>query len=194
MSWKLALAALSAGVMVCAATPPGLAHVIVVPAEAPPGVVQRYGLLVPSEKPIPTTRVEVQFPDGLHVTEVEALPGWRGTTRKDRQGRILSAIWEGGSIPPGQFVEFGVVAKNPEAQAELTWKAIQTYQDGSEVQWIGPPGAQFAGAVTQVRAAGGAPASAERLSWAAVILALAALLVASLGWRRAAKGSGRSTG
>jgi uncharacterized protein YcnI len=194
MLWKLALAALSAGVMVCAMTLPGLAHVIVVPAEAPPAVVQRYSLLVPSEKSIPTTRVEVQFPDGLQVAEVEAIPGWRATTHKDREGRILSAIWDGGSIPPGQFTEFGVVARNPEAQAELTWKAIQTYQDGSEVQWIGPPGARFAGAVTRVRAPGGAPAPAERLSWAAVILALAALVVAGLGWRRAAKGPGRSTG
>lgn len=190
---KLALVSLTA--FVCAATSSSLAHVTVVPTEAPPGAFQRYNLRVPSEKSIPTTRIEVQFPDALRVRETEALPGWRGTARKDQQGRILSAIWESGSIPPGQFAEFGVLARNPDVQTELTWKAIQTYQDGSEVHWIGPPGAQFPAAVTQVHAAGGAPAMGERLLlWAALILALIALLVACLAWRRTMKGSGRSTG
>jgi hypothetical protein len=88
-------------------------------------------------------------------------PGWRGTTHKDRSGRIVSANWEGGSILPKQYQEFGVLARNPATQTTLAWKAIQTYQDASEVHWIGPPRAQFPAALTRVRAHSELPASAS---------------------------------
>ena len=113
---------------------------------------QRYCIRVPSEKSIATTRLEVQFPDGIEVTQLESPAGWQATTQKDARSRTASALWEGGSIPPRQFLEFGVVARNPAMQVELAWKAIQTYADGSEVHWIGPPRAQFPAAITSVRA------------------------------------------
>jgi uncharacterized protein YcnI len=140
-------------------TTPVVAHITVTPAEAPPATEQRYCIRVPSEKSIPTTALEIQFPDGLEITETDAPPGWRVTAAKGRHGRIIGATWQGGSIPPRQFLEFGVLARNPAAAAELTWKAIQTYQDGSEVHWIGPPRAQFPAAVTRVRAQRGQSAS-----------------------------------
>jgi uncharacterized protein YcnI len=113
--------------------------------------VQRYCIRVPSEKSIPTIAVEVQFPAALEVTQAEAPAGWRVEPVKDRQGRMVSATWRGASIAPHQFAEFGVVARNPAARSELSWKAIQTYEDGSEVHWIGPPRAQFPAAITRVR-------------------------------------------
>ena len=126
-------------------------HITVSPAEAPAGALQRYCIRVPSEKSIPTTAVEVQFPAALEVTQAEAPAGWRVESVKDRQGRLVSATWRGASIAPHQFAEFGVVARNPAARSELSWKAIQTYEDGSEVHWIGPPRAQFPAAITRVR-------------------------------------------
>jgi len=111
---------------------------------------QRYCLRVPGEKSIPTIAVEVQFPSTLEVTQTEAPAGWRVEPVKDRQGRIVSATWRGGRIGQRQFAEFGVVGRNPATRSELTWKAIQTYEDGSEVHWIGPPRAQFSAAVTRV--------------------------------------------
>lgn len=112
---------------------------------------QRYCIRVPSEKSVPTIGLETEFPANLEVTAIEAPTGWRGTTRKDRQGRIVSASWEGGSIPPGRALEFGVIAQNPQKSTPLVWKTIQKYQDASEVHWIGPPQAQFPAATTQVR-------------------------------------------
>ena len=111
---------------------------------------QRYCIRTPSEKPIATIGVEVEFAPELEVTAVEAPTGWRGTAHKDRQGRIRSADWEGGKIPPRSALEFGVVARNPAAPTTLVWKAIQKYQDGSEVHWVGPREAQFPAAVTRV--------------------------------------------
>ena len=131
--------------------PLAFAHVTVMPKEAPPGTTQRYCLRVPSEKAIPTIGVEAEFPMKLEVTAVEAPTGWSGTTRKDRQGRIVSATFEGGSIPPGHALEFGVIARNPDAATTLVWKAIQKYKDASEVHWIGGAQAQFPAATTQVR-------------------------------------------
>lgn len=106
---------------------------------------------MPSEKSIATTGLEVQFPETIEVTRLESPAGWQATAQKDRRSRIASALWQGGSIPPRQFLEFGVVARNPAAETELAWKAIQTYADGSEVHWIGPPRAQFPAAITSVR-------------------------------------------
>ncbi|PYN97312.1 MAG: hypothetical protein DMD91_18055 [Candidatus Rokuibacteriota bacterium] len=146
------------GVLVAVAllVAPADAHVIVAPAEAPAGVVQRYTVTVPSEKQRPTTRVEIDFPVELRVTEVEAPAGWTATRQMGRDGRIVGVAWAGGTIPPDQSADFGIVALNPNAGATLAWKVIQTYQDGSEVHWTGAPTAESPAAVTVVRRAIGA--------------------------------------
>ncbi len=135
---------------------PAWAHVSVSPAQAPVGAVQRYAVTVPSEKKIPTTRVEIDFPAELHVTDVDAPAGWTATRQMGQGGRLVGAVWAGGAIPPEQSADFGVVARNPDSGATLGWKVIQTYQDGSEVHWTGPPTAEFPVAVTVVRRSIGA--------------------------------------
>lgn len=160
-------------------------HVLVIPEEARAGVVQRYGILIPSEKPVPTVRIEVQFPEGLEVTELEAVAGWRISSQRIRD-RAISTVWEGGSIPPGQYAEFGLLAISPDKSTILTWKVIQTYQDGSETHWIGPPGAAFPGPTTRIRRSSGLW-NVELSAGGAMIMALAAVVLAALAWRRAAK-------
>lgn len=115
---------------------------------------QRYCIRVPSEKSIPTMRLELQFPEALEVTAIEPPPGWRAHAQKDRAGRISGALWEGGEIAPRHSLHFGVLARNPDREMTLRWKAIQTYQDGSEVHWVGPARAQFPAAVTRIPARG----------------------------------------
>lgn len=146
---RIACALATAGVFF--ATPVSFAHVTVAPKEAPPSATQRYCIKVPSEKSVPTIGLEVEFPENITISSIEAPDGWQGRTRTDRQGRIISASWEGGSILPGKSLQFGVVARNPETPTILVWKAIQTYQDGSEVHWIGPARAQFPAAQTKVQ-------------------------------------------
>ena len=135
------------------------AHVTVTPKEASPGATQRYCIRVPSEKSIPTIGLEVEFPANLEVSAVEAPTGWNGTAHKDRQGRIVSAGWDGGTIPPGHALEFGVIARNPQTAVTLTWKAIQKYRDASEVHWIGSSQAQFPAATTRVQRSARAPSA-----------------------------------
>ncbi len=163
------------------------AHVFVFPAEAPPAVVQRYALVIPTERAVPTTRIEIQFPDGLRISEIEAVSGWRSSVQRDREGRIVGAIWEGGLLPPGHFLAVSILARNPEAPGEIAWKLIQTHQDGSEIHWIGPPSAEFPAAVIAIRRSGDVRGFAAILAGAALIGALVAAAVALLAWRRAAR-------
>lgn len=183
---RRALATLCALLWVAGAAGLAEAHVSVSPAEAPVGITQRYGLLVPGEKPIPMTRVEVQFPAELRVAEVESTPGWRAVTQSDLAGHMVGVVWDGGLIPYERSVEFGVLARNPERPTDLAWKFIQTYQDGSEVHWTGPPGTAFPATITRVGRRDGAISPSMIL--AAALAAVAALVGVVLALRRAARG------
>jgi hypothetical protein len=152
------------------------AHVTVAPEEAPAGVVQRYTVSVPSEKAMATTRVEIDFPGELYVTGVDSPTGWTVTTSLGRDGRIAGAVWIGGAAAPKQSADFGVVARSPAVSAALSWKVIQTYEDGSEVHWTGPPRSEFPAAVTLVRRG----ISSFLVVTLAVVLAAGAIAAATL--------------
>lgn len=167
------------GLLTAALPGTAIAHVEVTPAESGAGEIQRYGIRVPTEKRTPTVRVEVQFPNGVRVVDLEAMAGWQIDVQTDAGGRPVDAVWQGGTIPPNQFVEFGVRARNPDAESELRWSVIQTYQDGSEVQWTGAASAESPAAYTWVRARAGLD-RAETLGGTALLLALGALIVAAI--------------
>jgi len=133
---------------------PAWAHVTVTPDRAPARAEQRYAITVPGEKPVPTTRVEIEFPHELRVRSVEAPSGWSTMAQSAADGRIVGASWSGGTIADGQAVAFEVVAQNPDGSAVLRWNVIQTYRDGSEVHWNGPPGGEFPAATSRVVAHG----------------------------------------
>lgn len=52
------------------------AHAVVFPRTSAPGAYERYVLRVPSERDIPTTRIEIRFPTGARVVSFEDVPGW----------------------------------------------------------------------------------------------------------------------
>ncbi len=162
-----------------------LAHVSVAPVESPPGVEERYAIRVPGEKPIPTVRVEVQFPPGATVNAVEAVAGWTVSVQREGSGRVVSAAWDGGMIPSGQYVEFGVLARNPDSPRDLRWQAIQTYQDGSEVQWIGSPDSQFPATVTHVRTSGVTFGRTDIVAMGGALLSVLAMVLVGATWRTA---------
>ena len=177
-----------AAVLLAACAGSALAHVTANPLQAPVGAFQRYAIRVPSEKAAATVKVEVEFPAQLRVSETEALSGWRTQARKNDKGDITTVTWDNGAIAGGQFVEFGVIARNPDAPTELVWKAIQTYQDGSEVHWVGPRDAQYPASVTRVVAReAGDDAGTRVIEWISLALALLALIIAVAAWFRPSK-------
>jgi uncharacterized protein YcnI len=175
-------AALLAGMFLMPAT--AAAHIVVDPASSPTGATQLYTIAVPSEKSQDTVKVEVQFPRNVVVLELLAPAGWHVSPEKDGSGRILGAIWDGDGAGPDQFVAFGVLAENPSGTAELSWSAIQTYADGSEVQWFGPENSQFPATITRVRDAATDLVPVELLAGAALVLSVVTLGLVVFVWRR----------
>jgi uncharacterized protein YcnI len=151
------------------------AHAVVQPAEAPPGAYQRYVLRVPTEREVPTTRIEIRFPSAVTVVSFADVPGWELEVVTDSAGRIVGAVWTG-TLPPQRFVDFPFIAVNPREDATVAWPVTQTYAGGEVVEWAGPEGSDTPASVTRVTAGdgGGLPANAW-LAGAALLLALLAL-------------------
>lgn len=130
------------------------AHVTVSPNEAVQGSYQKFVIKVPTEKEIPTTQVEVKFDtSNVKVSSFEPKPGWTYETGKDEQGNITSVIWkaQGDGIKKNEFVEFSMQGKIADHASSITWKAYQTYSDGSIVEWTGAEGSDKPASVTKVQ-------------------------------------------
>lgn len=146
---RILVLSLSALFGAAAAAPAG-AHVTVQPNEAATGAFARFVVRVPTEREVATVKVEVQLPEELVSVSFQPAPGWTRTVeRKPRTAPvevfgekvddyIASVTWEGGRIEPGEFEEFGFSARTPERAATLTFPAVQTYEGGEVVRWIGP--------------------------------------------------------
>lgn len=114
------------------------AHVTVKPAEVKVGQYQNFTVSVPTEKNLPTTAIRLVLPEGLESVRPNVKPGWKIEIKKAGEGenaKVTEVIWTTGSIPADQRDEFIFSAKTPATEANLQWKAYQTYQDGSIVAW-----------------------------------------------------------
>ena len=138
---------------------PASAHVTVSAQEAAPGasdVVITFR--VPTEKDTAsTTGLAVQLPTDTPIASVLVAPhpGWTDTVQTvtlktpihTDDGDISQAVsvvnWKAGSpaagIKPGQFDQFVIIAGLLPKVNSLTFKAVQTYSDGSQVAWIETP-------------------------------------------------------
>lgn len=205
---KLVLAATA--VVVALGAAPAAAHVTVQPTEARTNSFSRFVVRVPNERDAASTvKVEVQLPDSLVAVSFEPKPGW--TRRVERKplpapvevfgeqvtDYIATVTWEGGRIGAGEFEEFGLSARTPQAATTLSFPAVQTYDNGEVVRWIGPAGSEEpAGAVKTFELGEGDLATLSRLAtqdapkpaaeddgtdasdvaaWAALVVAVAAL-------------------
>ncbi|GAA3402663.1 YcnI family protein [Paenibacillus hodogayensis] len=180
------------------------AHVTVLPNESTQGKYEVFTLRVPTEKEIATVKVEVKFPAGVTVSRFEPKFGWKYDVTKDGTGKITSVVWTatGDGFGATEFGEFKMSGKVENDAKDLSWKAYQTYKDGSVVEWVGADGSDKPASVTKIKAAApgadshghdtgasapaaGASDSSESktplyLSIAAVVLGALALLVALL--------------
>jgi uncharacterized protein YcnI len=150
-----------------AVSAPVWAHVVVSPEEVAAGDYVTLTVSVPTEKEVPTTEIQVEVPKGFLLSGVQPVPGWEHAFEED--GGVVTAVtFSGGEIRPREFQQFLVQAKAPEEPGEYSWRAIQTYEDGSVVEWTGPPDAEEPASVVEVvaGAAGGQGSSSEPQSLA----------------------------
>ena len=134
------------------------AHVTLQPDSAPAGGFARLDVRVPNERDdAGTVKVAVQMPPGVATASYEPVPGWTVKVTRERLDepidvhgeavteQVSRVTWtgdprEGGIIAPGQFQDFGLSLRVPDGEAgqKLTFKALQTYESGEVVRWIGP--------------------------------------------------------
>jgi uncharacterized protein YcnI len=143
--------ALIAAVALGALTAPGAAaHVTVQPGASRPAELQRYRVIVPNERTRGATiGVDLQVPAGVDFALVEAAPPWRARVVR-RAGRIAELRWRGGAVAPGGYAELHFIARNPVRIGTLPWKALQRYQGGDVVRWIGAPSSERPAARTRL--------------------------------------------
>jgi uncharacterized protein YcnI len=133
------------------ASGPALAHVTVQPSEGVTGSFSAFVVRVPTEREDASTiRIEVQLPPLAFVSFMD-VPGWERTVEMQTLDEPLEVFgeeltevvgtvtWEGGEIGPGEFQEFPFSARMPDEVTTLEFPAIQTYDSGEVVRWIGPP-------------------------------------------------------
>lgn len=148
-TWMAALAALFAFILIA---PVAEAHVTVWPQESATNAYEKYTVRVPVEKDINTTEVNLEIPEGVDVISVLPMPTWDYEVEKNADERITHVIWKAndGGIGPFEFIEFAFVGVNPDEPGEVSWKALQTYEDGSVVEWVGPPDSAEPASVTTI--------------------------------------------
>ena len=110
-----------------------------------------FTVLVPGETEFGTVKVELKVPPGVFPFSYEDRPGWKRQLVSKPNGLPDRIVWTGKAAPDG-LVRFNFLAGTPGEPTEISWKAIQTYADGEEVAWIGPPESEEPAAVTVVSA------------------------------------------
>jgi len=147
---------------VCALAAPAAAqaHVTVQPNEAAAGGFTVLDVRVPNETDnANTVKVDVQLPPGFVEASYQPVPGWSVKVIKQKLAKpvqtddgpvtegVREIVWTGdgqeGKIAPGQFQDFPLSVQIPGKEGDtLTFKALQTYDNGEVVRWIGGPGAE----------------------------------------------------
>jgi len=157
MQRRIAAFAVAAGALAVPAA--AQAHVTVQPTSVPAGAETVLSVRVPNERDdASTVKVDVKLPPGFVSASWEAVPGWsvRAVKQKlskpvqtddgpidEQVGEIVwTAAGRKAGIQPGEFRDFPLSVVIPGKAGEtLTFKALQTYSNGSVVRWIGAPGA-----------------------------------------------------
>lgn len=168
MKKTISIAALALATAALLASP-AAAHVTVQPGEVPAGGFTRLDVRVPNERDdAATEKVEVQMPDGFIFASYEPVPGWEAAIKMKKLDepieshgeefteQVDTVTWTAtdpqAAIQPGQFRDLGLSVGMPEDAVEgdvLTFPAIQTYDSGEVVRWIGDPDSEEpAGEVT----------------------------------------------
>lgn len=184
------------------------------PAEVPAGTYTVLDVNVPNESSDrATARVEVRFPPGFAYVLYKPVAGWSVEVRKGA-GQVSRVVWtaqsEGAEIKPGQLEDFPIGLEVPGRPGDtLTFKALQTYEGGEVVRWVGGPNSpepapqvivantdgEQATAPVEDRSAEDSGDDSDGLAIAALIIAILALLAGGAALARSLRtrgGTGKS--
>jgi len=172
------------------------AHVVVGPAQVGVGALQAFSVGVPNERDSATVALRLVIPGGLASVRPNVKPGWTIAMAKTGSGddaRVTEITWTGGQIPPDQRDEFALSAQAPAQPTSLTWKAYQTYADGTVVSWDQAPDGKgdehikpysVTKVIDDLATGPTTPATSAAMAQTALVIASLALLVAAAGFVR----------
>lgn len=186
MRRRLAIAATIALAALLVAAQEALAHARVSPAVSLAGELQLYSLAVPTEKAgLATTKVVLTVPTGFGIDSFVPAPGWTRSERSRGSGDnavVEQVTWAGGHTPTGDDSLFQFLAQ-PASPGTYTFHILQTYSDGSLVDWSGADSSEDpAPAITAVSSlGGGGGGGSTTLEIVAAALGTLALIVAAGG-------------
>jgi periplasmic copper chaperone A len=204
---KLKLTFALFGVLALAAPAAAGAHVTLQPSEAAADNYTVLDVRVPNERDdAATSKVDVRFPPGFVSASYQPVPGWSVRVSMEKLAepitshgeqiteQVAQITWTAenadAAIHAGQFIDFPVSVKIPDmAGSTLTFKALQTYEDGEVVRWIGAPDSDEPAPQVLVTAsegehggeAGSDSAEADDSDGASKSLGIAALILGALG-------------
>lgn len=141
--------ALVAAAAYLAVAAPAQAHIQVLPSEVAPADPALFTVMVPGETSSGTAEVKLKVPSGVYPFSFEETPGWDRRLIKKPNGIVDQIVWTGKAKSDG-LVRFTFLAGTPESAGTIKWAAIQTYADGEEARWIGPPESEHPAPVTVV--------------------------------------------
>jgi periplasmic copper chaperone A len=152
---RIAIVLGTAAVLVVVMALPAAAHVSVSPSEATKGGFATLAFQVPNEEAdATTTKVQVNLPEDAPIADasVQPVPGWTvkvqhapltppvTTDEGDEvDERVASVTWTATGdqgIGDGEFQEFRISARLPDDVDTMRFPTIQTYSDGTTVDWI----------------------------------------------------------
>jgi uncharacterized protein YcnI len=137
---------------------PAWAHVTVAPASASKGATdQQITFRVPSEEDSPTTKVQINLPTDPPLVGVLAEPvaGWKTSVTTQHLSKpiqtddgpvsdiVNQVTWTADNaasgVQPDNFQGFNILAGSlPDSGDQVVFKAVQTYANGTVVNWVDP--------------------------------------------------------
>jgi uncharacterized protein YcnI len=185
-----------AGAIFLVAAAQASAHAVISPPAAEKGKLQVFTLSVPTEKEnATTTKIELDVASGFAIDSfAPPPPGWKQSVQAKGSGEeavVQKVTWTGGKTPTGQDSVFMFNASASKSQ-DYNFRVLQTYSDGSVVDWSGPESSDTPAPVVQASSTLGASSkSSNTLAVIALIVGGLALVLAAVGLV-ARGGGGRS--
>jgi uncharacterized protein YcnI len=180
---RTAAGAGAALVVMLVLAPAALAHARVSPAVSLSGQLQLYSLAVPTEKAgLTTSKIVLAVPKGFGIDSFVPALGWKRQVQQQGSGDsavVERVTWKGGNVPTGEDSLFQFLGQ-PASSGTYTFQVVQTYSDGSIVDWSGSDSsAAPAPTIKAVSSIGGG--SGSTLAIVGIVLGVIALIIACAG-------------
>ena len=129
------------------------AHVTLNPKAVDPESYERVDVRVPVEQKDHTEKVELEVPKEVQVVNIQPVDEYKYKLDKDKKGNITKITWtaKGKGIGPDEFIDLPLILASPKDEGKYSFKAIQTYDNGDKVKWVGKENSEHPAPTLEVK-------------------------------------------